>query len=54
MDATLVVVRPFADCAPGDLIDNPGRVAAVLGSEHAYHVVRIVRPSLPASPCCEV
>ena len=40
-EGILVVVRPFAGHSPGDLIDNPTQMVAVLGSEHAHHVVRV-------------
>jgi hypothetical protein len=48
MDSVLVVVRPFGQYKRGDVIDNPTRVTAVLGGEHAYHVVRVAAAQQPA------
>ena len=54
MDGVLVVVRPFAGWVPGDVIDNPSRMASVLDSEHAFNVVRVATVSAPTSPNREV
>jgi hypothetical protein len=42
MQFHLVVVRAFGAYARGDLITDPETIAAVLGSESANNVVRIV------------
>ena len=44
MDMHLVVVRPFAGLARGDIISDRTRVAAILTSEHAVNVVRVGTP----------
>ena len=44
MDIHLVVVRPFADLARGDIISDRTRVAAILKGEHAANVVRVISP----------
>lgn len=41
MDVHLVVVRAFGPHAKGDVIAEPGEVAAVLAGEHAGCVVRV-------------
>jgi hypothetical protein len=41
MDMHLVVVRPFDGLARGAMITDPARIAAILKSEHAHHVVRV-------------
>ena len=38
----LVVVKPFAGFARGDLVTDPARVAEILKGEHAHAVVRVV------------
>ncbi len=42
MQFHLVVVRAFGTYAKGDLIADPAAITAVLDSEHASDVVRIV------------
>ncbi len=54
MDGVLVVVRPIANWAPGDVIDNPAHIAAVLASEHAFAVVRLAAASPHTTPNREV
>jgi hypothetical protein len=49
MDATLVVVQPFGPHHRGDLITDADAVKAVLASENAARVVRIVLP-MPKEP----
>ena len=47
MDVSLVVTRSFANFHPGDVIDDPTRIAKVLSGEHAAHVVRVNRTNMP-------
>jgi hypothetical protein len=42
MDMHLVVVRPFAGLARGDVVADPARIAEILKGEHAASVVRVV------------
>jgi hypothetical protein len=42
MDSHLVVVRPFGDLTRGDIVTDAVRVTAILNSEHARSVVRVV------------
>jgi hypothetical protein len=42
MDMHLVVVRPFAGLARGDVVADPARIAEILNGEHAASVVRVV------------
>ena len=44
MQVHLVVVKPFATFARGDTITDPARIAGILKSEHARHVVRVAIP----------
>ena len=44
MNIHLVVVRPFAGLARGDTVTDTVRIAAILQSEHARNVVRVVAP----------
>jgi hypothetical protein len=37
----LVVVKPFASFARGDIITDAARITAILNSEHARNVVRV-------------
>jgi hypothetical protein len=37
----LVVTRSFADLERGDVVTDDARVAEILSSEHAHHVVRV-------------
>ena len=54
MTITLVVVRPFAGLSRGDSITDPGRIGAVLASEHAADVVRVLAvPGHSAAPANE-
>ena len=45
MQVHLVVVKPFATVARGDIITDPVRIAEILKSEHAPHVVRVAIPA---------
>ena len=45
MDMHLVVVKPFAGFARGDVVTDDGRIAEILRGEQAAHVVRVVAPS---------
>jgi hypothetical protein len=45
MDIHLVVVKPFAGLARGDVVTDGTRVAEILGGELAAHVVRVAKPS---------
>ena len=45
METVLVVVRPFAGRAVGDVIDDPKQMQALLGGEFAMALVRVTRPS---------
>ncbi len=45
METVLVVVRPFAGRAVGDVIDDPKQMQALLGGEYAMALVRVARPS---------
>ena len=49
MDIHLVVVRPFAGLARGDVIADATRVAEVLKSEHAPSVVQVMTPVVKGS-----
>jgi hypothetical protein len=44
MEMHLVVVRRFAGFASGDAVTDAARIAALLQSEHARDVVRVVAP----------
>ncbi len=44
MNIHLVVVRPFAGLARGDIVAETTRIAEILKSEHARNVVRVVNP----------
>jgi len=44
MQVHLVVVKPFATFARGDIITDPVRIAGILKSEHAHRVVRVATP----------
>jgi hypothetical protein len=48
MRTVLIVVEPFKDYAKGDAIEDPQTVADVLASDQAHHVVKTLRPDLPA------
>jgi hypothetical protein len=37
----LVVTRPFAGFARGDVVNDDARIADILASEHAHYVVRV-------------
>jgi hypothetical protein len=41
MNVKLVVVRPFASHAKGDVVSDSGEVAKILASESAANVVRV-------------
>jgi hypothetical protein len=45
MTINLVVVRPFGGFARGDAITDAIRIAAILKSEHATNVVRVIAPT---------
>ena len=45
METVLVVVRPFAGWAVGDVIDDPKQIQALLSGEYAMALVRVARPS---------
>ncbi len=45
MQPTLVVVRPFGTHAIGDVITNATDVTSILASDHATHVVKIIKPA---------
>lgn len=45
MDFHLVVVRPFGQLVRGDVVNEATRIAEVLSSEHAQHVVRVLDPA---------
>jgi len=45
MEMHLVVVKPFGGFARGDAVTNGVRIAEILRSEQATHVVRVVLPS---------
>jgi hypothetical protein len=45
MNMHLVVVRPFAGLARGDVVADAARIADILKSEHAHDVVRVVAPA---------
>jgi hypothetical protein len=53
MSTTLVVVRPFGSHAKGDAIADAAAIAAILASEQASNVVRVVSstpaPTTPAA-----
>jgi hypothetical protein len=42
MNIHLVVVKPFAGLARGDVVTDEARVSEILRSEQAAHVVRVV------------
>ncbi len=42
MNINLVVVRPFDGLARGEAIADAARIAAILKSEHAMDVVRVI------------
>jgi hypothetical protein len=44
MDMHLVVVKPFAGFNRGDTITDEVRIAQILRSEQATHVVRVAAP----------
>jgi hypothetical protein len=41
MEFHLVVARPFGNLARGDIVTDEARIAQILSSEHAHHVVRV-------------
>ena len=41
MNIRLVVVKPFAGFARGDIVADPARISEMLKSEHANCVVRV-------------
>jgi hypothetical protein len=41
----LIVVRPFAGLARGDVVADPTRIAEILRGEHAHCVVRVTTPA---------
>ena len=41
MNMHLVVVRPFAGLARGDVVADAARIAEIMKSEHAHDVVRV-------------
>ncbi len=45
MNMHLVVVKPFAGFARGDVVADDSRISQILRSEQASHVVRVVSPS---------
>jgi hypothetical protein len=45
MNIHLVVVKPFAGLARGDVVTDEVRVSQILRSEQAAHVVRVVASS---------
>jgi hypothetical protein len=45
MDMHLVVVKPFAGFARGDVVTDDVRIAEILRGEQAAHVVRVVAPA---------
>jgi hypothetical protein len=49
MGTILVVVRPFAKHAKGDIIADAATIAQVLASENATRVVRVAAPAAPAA-----
>ena len=49
MDMHLVVVRPFAGLARGDVVADAERVSEILKSEHASDVVRVMTPPIKES-----
>ncbi len=54
MNGVLVVVRPFAGWAAGDVIEDPTRAALIVASEHMLNVVRVAGPSVPTTHSREV
>jgi hypothetical protein len=46
MQVHLVVVKPFATLVRGDIVTDPVRIAELLKSEHAPHVVRVAIPPI--------
>ncbi|MGC1411096.1 MAG: hypothetical protein WA864_19405 [Acetobacteraceae bacterium] len=45
MDMHLVVVKPFAGLARGDIVTDSIRINEILNSEHARSVVRVAVPA---------
>jgi hypothetical protein len=45
MNMHLVVVKPFAGFARGDIVTDAVRIAQILRGEQAAHVVRVVASS---------
>ncbi len=45
MNMHLVVVRPFAGFARGDIVTDAIRINEILNSEHATSVVRVAVPA---------
>ncbi len=45
MNIHLVVVRPFAGLARGDVVADAARIAEILKCEHAHDVVRVIAPA---------
>lgn len=45
MQTVLVVVRPFAGWAVGDVIDDPQQMRTLLAGEYAMALVRVPRRS---------
>jgi hypothetical protein len=41
MEIHLVIVRPFAGFARGDVVTDPARIISILSSENAHFVVRV-------------
>ncbi len=46
MTTVLVVVRPFASHAKGDVITDAATITKILAGENAGNVVRVVAPSI--------
>lgn len=45
MNIHLVVVRPFAGLARGDVVADAVQITEILSSEHARCVVRVMTPA---------
>lgn len=45
MELSLIVVRPFDGLARGEVVSDPEKIAAILASENALHVVRVAAQS---------
>ena len=45
MEIQLVVVRPFAGFARGDVVADATHMDEILKSEHAHSVVRVAKPA---------